>query len=445
MNTLRQNAYPSFSTDLYANLNSQAEYRIQAERMVLSTCFLDSATLIEHLSKLDSRDIYDDALRKLFELVQAMQRNGEPVTTQSVLLACSRAGLIDALGGPSGFHQLVEAAPNIAHAKYFRSEVQRLAKANRAYQAAYNSAIRLSHKDCDVEAELQLLHSLKASEPTLEESLVHCDLAIDSLLQNQPSSRCKITFGIPTLDSFVGGNLDCKWLVLIGARFGKGKSALACQLFSNAVQERCSSLLFSLEMTRAEILQRVVTNEMGIPMTSWRTSNRTEEELRAIQEFQRRTRACDWWVDDSPDQTVDSIRNKCELTKLRDGLDLVIIDNLQLIRSKLDSRQPRDVHFTTISKALKVMAKELDCCVALLCQLDAEAAKQRPTSANWASAKAIEGDADVAFMIHEADEKFEIVCTKNRHGQNGYLPIKFDGLYQRFESVFPNEYAKDFT
>lgn len=88
------------------------------------------------------------------------------------------------------------------------------------------------------------------------------------------------------------------------------------------------------------------------------------------------------------------------------------------------------------------MAKDLDCVVVLLCQLDTEAAKQRPTSANWASAKSIEGDANVALMIHESDKQFEIIGTKIRDGVPGFIQIKFDGLYQRFEDA--NEYAKDF-
>ena len=432
--------------EINRNLQETAIHRDMAERMVLSTAILDCPTLLEHLSALEPRDIANDVLRRLFEIVGAMQRNHEPVTSQSVLLAASKAGLLAALGGADEFNRLLNAAPNVAHATYYRNEVRRLATADRAYQSAIDSAIRLSHKDCDVEGELQYLRSLHADESSVEDSLIDCDRALEGLSKKTSAARCQVKFGVPCLDSFVTGGLDSKWLVLIGARFGKGKSALGCQLFSNAVQESYSSVFFSLEMTREEVLQRVCSNELGIPMTAWRKQERPASVNRAIAEFRQRMRGRKWWIDDRAIQTIDSIRSKCELVKLRDGLDLVIIDNLQLVRSKLDARQPRDIHYSTISKQLKIMAKELDCVVVLLCQLDTEAAKQRPTSANWASAKAIEGDSDVAVMIHEADGQYEIIATKVRNGQGGkFLPIKFDGLYQRFESAQVNEFAGDFN
>ncbi len=422
--------------DIDRNLPETAMHRAIAERMVLSTAILDTPTLLEHLSGLEPKDIANVALRRLFEVVGAMQQNGEPVTSQAVLLAASRAGIIQLMGGPEEFAKLVDEAPNVAHATYYRNEVRRLAKADRAFQAALDCAVRLSHKDVNVEAELQYLRTLHDQESSTEESLVSCDTALGSLASTSSAARCQIKFGVPCLDSLVTGALDSKWLVLIGARFGKGKSALACQLFSNAVAEGFSSCFFSLEMSKEEVLQRVCSNELGIPMTAWRKKERSESVKRSIDEFRQRMRGRRWWIDDRARQSVDSIKSKCELLKLRDGLDLLIIDNLQLIQSKLDPRQPRDVHYSTISKQLKVIAKELDCVVVLLCQLDTEAAKQRPTSANWASAKAIEGDADVALMIHAEQKSYEIIGTKIRNGEGGKLvPIRFDGLYQRFESA----------
>ena len=430
------------TNDIDRNLVETAMHRDLAERMVLSTALIDTPTLLAHLTALEPRDICNGVLRQLFELVGAMQRNKQPVTTQSILLAASRAGLINALGGPHGFNQLIETAPNVAHATFYRNEVRRLAKASRAFQAAMDSATRLSHKGCDADGELQFLRSLHTEESSTSDTLIDCDRALQRLASVNSSSRCQIKFGIPSLDAFVTGGLDCKWLVLVGARFGKGKSALGCQLFSNAVHDGKSAVMFSIEMTCDEVMQRVCTNEVGIPATAWRKKQRPADVNPSIDALRRQMNGRRWWVDDRASQTVESIRSKCELLKLRDGLDLVVIDNLQLIRSKLDSRQPRDIHYSTISKELKIMAKDLDCVVVLLCQLDTEAAKQRPTSANWASAKSIEGDADVALMIHESEDRFEIIGTKIRNGKAGFIPINFDGLYQRFESV--NEYARDF-
>ncbi|XZE46932.1 replicative DNA helicase [Pirellulaceae bacterium SH467] len=414
--------------------------------MVLSTALLDPQVLLEHLTGLESRDIANVALRQLFELVSKMQRNKEPITLHSVLLACSRSGLIQDLGGPVGFNELLDSAPSIAHATYYRKELQRLAETERTFQSVYDSVIRLSHKDCDIDRELQYLRKIHDGHASTEDSLAHCNDVLQQLTEKATSSRCKVTFGIPSLDGLVTGGLDCKWLVLIGGRFGKGKSTLACQLFSHAVQEGRCVAMFSLEMTRHEVLERVCSNEIGIPMTAWRKQNRPPEVSIAIEKMRRQSSNCKWWIDDRASQTIDSIRSKCELLKLRDGLDLVIIDNLQLIQSRLDARQPRDLHYTTISRSLKVMAKELDCVVVLLCQLDTEAAKQRPTSANWASAKAIEADADVALMIHESNEQYEIIGTKIRNGIGGrFVPVKFDGLYQRFESAgLQNEFSSDF-
>ena len=185
-------------------------------------------------------------------------------------------------------------------------------------------------------------------------------------------------------------------------------------------------------------------------MTAWRKDQRPKDLNRLIADFRQRTKGRKWWIDDQASQTIDSIRFACESLKFKEGLDLIIIDNLQLIRSELDARQPRDVHYTAMSKALKVMAKKLDCVIVLLCQLDTEAATKRPTSANWASAKAIEGDANVALMIHsfverEGDEpQFEIIGTKIRDGKPGFIPIRFDGLHQRFESEPVGEFAGDF-
>jgi replicative DNA helicase len=444
--------------DITRNLDETSQHRHKVERMLLSMlmafpreCFLKVAAVVS------KSDFHDPVLRRLFETMRVMQSIGEPITTESIIVACSRNGIVEEIGGENEFRALLMTAPNAAHADFYSKELNRLAISERAYQATIDSAVRLSHKNCNVASELEFLRTLGSNE-SIGSQILSGRQALDQILKNEESeSRVVVEFGVPELDKLIGNGIAAKKLMLLGGRFGKGKSALACQIVGNAIRTGKRSLVFSLEMTVDEINQRILSCEVGIPMTAWKRK-RNPNEQRLIEEFKNETDDL-WRIDDSPSHSLDSIRNAIQRAILDEGVDLVVIDNIQLIDSGLDSRQPTYVHLKRISTMMKKTAREFDVAVLLLAQLDTDAGKpdREPNSTSWAGGKDIEGDCDIGLMLHQVDENqvtdrldYLAIATKVRDAKRGRIGVVFDRLYQRFESqpatsTYQGGYFDDFA
>ena len=438
------------------DLIEQNNYRAECEKMVLSMCLVAPEFVPRVMSIVQERAVRDPALRKLFKLINLMSINREPITIHSVLLNCDRNGLIQDLGGKAGYARLAEFAPNAAHYQFYANELVRLDACDRMMDAAIKAASALSRKDCDPNAELAIFRTA-TSGLEIGKSATPMGEVLKSIFDSNNLGDVGECFetGFPSLDRSIGG-LYKSTLVLLGGRFGKGKSCLSAQLVSSCVSQSKSSLIFSLEMREKEFGKRILSMEGGVSMNAW-LRHRNEAEQQRILDVIDGQETYTWAIDDSTRQTVNTIRAICELQKARGGLDLVVIDNLQLL-SPVDRKPPKDQQTKAMTEELKRIARDLDVAILLLCQLDSEAGQKRPTSTSWATCKSIEGDADVAMIVHEmtpedlANESktrqpgkvdyqpgkvdYQLILTKVRsQGKAGILRFSFDGEFQRFDDV----------
>ena len=426
------------TSELLDKLGLQSEYREKCERMVLSICLLAPEYVPAAMSVVSVSDIVEPSLKKLFRLIGLMSINDEPITSQSVLLSCHKSGLLDEIGGKSEYAKLVSYSPAPDHYEHYCREVVRLAACEKVFRAAERAMDASTETDCDPSAEVKNFENatrgLEASKPASKVGGVILAIHASRDPEAGVLGTC-IKTGFPSFDELIGG-LYNKTLVLLGGRFGKGKSCLAAQFVSSCVASEKSAMIFSLEMSEQEFVQRILSGESGISMNAW-LRLRSDEEQARIKGFHVTQQAYNWEIDDDSHQSIDSIRAKCQLMKSRGGLDLVVIDNLQIL--DLPVRKGRTVEQETksITVALKKMAKDLDVCIVLLCQLDTEAGRNRPGSTSWASCKSIEGDADVAMILHQPkpdSPDYDLILTKVRsQGPTGTLSLRFYGEFQRFE------------
>ncbi len=439
----------SLTDRIYENLLEVGEYRAKCELILLQSVLRDPDGLPEITKIVNPIDFTDTSLREAYALISLMSTNDEVISLANFLLAANRCGLIDRLGGSGKYAELSIEPQNPKLVPFYAKEVARLAAADRVLQAALNLAENVSEKNAKpIEAVKAFRSVAERHISSIGKRLIPVEEVIclihDSNNESSTLNGTRISTGIPELDAMIVG-FYTKNLTLLGGWFGKGKSCLGSQIVSHAVSKCKSSIIFSLEMTEVEFVQRVLSNVANVEMDAW-SRTRSDAEQNSIAAYRDSQSKYKWWIDDNSSQSVESIRSICQLTKLRDGLDLVVIDNLQLI-SPSDTRLPKDQQAMKITQDLKKLAKELDIAIVLLCQLDTQAGRGRPTPTSWASSKAIAGDADIGLMLHSPDEAimsknrsiddpclpYEVIVAKNRsRGERGSIGVSFNGRYQRF-------------
>jgi replicative DNA helicase len=428
-----------------ANINSESDqelfaYREDCEKYVLSISLLWPEKIPIISAIVDVKDFIDPAIKKLYDLVSMMESAGEPISPQSVLLSVKRCGMLEELGGAAGYAKLVNHAPTGVHAAFYASEVARLSMSGRLRWLARKLMESASLKSCDpAKALMEFESQAKWATAALGKSAKHIHDVVDEILADsrskaKPTSGKCIPTGYRALDRMIGGYYT-GGLTLLGGRFGRGKSGFSAESLAYGAAKGNKALVFSLEMTEREFVQRILSSQAGVSMNAWQRELDMVED-KNIEGFAERRPSFMWRIDPSSRHTARTIKSACQLMKARDGLDLIVIDNLQLMGDD-DRRPPKNERVKNRTEELKRVAKELDIAIILLCQLNAEAASGRPTSTSWASSKEIEGDSDTALILHRVEEdsmKYEVIVTKNRsRGTTGSVPFVFDGEYQMFQ------------
>ena len=419
-------------------------YRADIERQLIGCLLIEPKLIIEVGEILQPRDLVDDHIRKLFTLIVSMREAGERVNADSVMLRANRTGLLSELGGRAEYARIVSSVGNAANYLVLAYEVKRVADCRDAELAVEAFAGEIARKDCNprkaIDALLARVQDLGVTADSKQVPL--CDVLTkiyqDGFTATQEFSKKRIATGFHKLDQMIGG-LYPQSLVLLGGYFGSGKSTMASDIAARAASNDKSVLLFSIEMTAEEFGQRVLTIEASVSMFAWQRQRSSEEQVR-IKALAEQSAKWKFSIDETARQSLSSIRAAARLKKSsRDGLDLLIVDNLTLVNHPGETRD----RYKAITIELKKLSRELDCCVLLVAQLNADAVKGEPDSTSWADCKAIEGDADVAMMLHKKPREaywkpgdldgYSLIVTKNRsRGDKGKVALTWDGEFQRF-------------
>jgi replicative DNA helicase len=273
-------------------------------------------------------------------------------------------------------------------------------------------------------------------------------VAVDEIeaARSQDGQMVGVPTGFQELDSLTNG-LHKGQLVLIAARPALGKSTLALDLArSAAIKNKLPTIVFSLEMGRGEIAMRLLAAETSIPLQKMRKGQIEAKDWTTIAATRGRIESAPLYIDDSPNMTLVEIRAKCRRLKQRIGLQLIVIDYLQLMTSgkRVESRQQEVSEF---SRALKLLAKELQVPVVALSQLNRgpeQRADRKPQLSDLRESGSLEQDADLVILLHresayERDNpragEADLIVAKHRNGPTGTVVVGFQGHYSRFADM----------
>ena len=429
-----------------------------AERAVLGAILLNPDTLdqvLEH--RLQTSDFSQPAHRLLFDCFTDLAREGKAVDVVTVTGHLEGRAKLDAIGGFGYLNGLSSAVPSIANLPHYVSVVQEKAMLRRLLTITHEISEGVYSGENSAEANLE---AAEAKIFALRDdrggnrmaSIGEVVTEVYSTLKERAENPTDVT-GIPTrfrdLDVLLAG-LQKSDLIILAARPAMGKTAFALNLVTAAALHSDSSVaVFSLEMAKEQLATRMLTSEGRISGSRMRTGQLLNDDWPPLMEAAERLSEARVFIDDTPAVTVSHIRSKCRRVAAQHGLDLVVIDYLQLMRGD-GSEHSREQEISSISRGLKGLAKEMKIPVVALSQLNRgveQRADKRPLMSDLRESGAIEQDADIIMFLYR-DEVYnkspdnqglaEVLVRKQRNGNIGEVDLAWRGEYARFENLERN-------
>jgi replicative DNA helicase len=437
-------------------------HNLDAERSVLGAILLENHALNAAIEKLKSQDFFLDQHRRIFDRMIELGEAQQAIDLVTLTEELHRRGELDAAGGAAYLAQLVDGVPRVVNVDHYARIVKEKAILRNLIHASH--AIQQQALDADDEADaiLDRAESLifELAEARIRAGLIGVkDLVRDNYerLERIFSEGRRVTglaSGYTQLDNQTAG-LQPSELIILAARPSMGKTSLALNIAENvALGKREPVAVFSLEMSKESLLLRLLSSEARVDAHKFRTGHMGKDDWRRITESLGRLGEAPLWIDDSASATVTEIGAKARRLKRDKVLSLVIVDYLQLIAAR-GRFSNRNEEVSSISRALKGLAKELKVPVLVLSQLTRapERDERRPQLADLRESGAIEQDADVVLFIHrpnfykadmpdEDRAKTELLVAKQRNGPTGILNFVFLSRHTRFEEAAPDTWEQ---
>lgn len=425
-------------------------YSPEAEQAVLGSVLIDPDCISQVIDILSAADFFVPENRKIFETLYSMFTNARRIDPVVVLDELKSRGVYDEAGGRAYLYRLMESTPTAANAGEYAKIVKNKAILRGLAAVTEDVRTRAVEEDSDASALLELaeqgLYDLRIGRD--RRGLVPLSKAIaDSLedlnaLARSGGGMTGIPTGFSDLDFFITG-LNKGDLLLLAARPGVGKTSIALNIARNAaVKSGCDVAVFNLEMPRNQVVLRLLSSEAGIDLKKLRMADLKEDEWDRLALATQVLSAAPIYIDDSSTVSVAEMKARCRQLK---KLGLVIVDYLQLMSTgRKDGNRVLEV--SELSRAMKIMAKELNVPVLCLSQLSRAPEKRdnkRPVLSDLRDSGAIEQDADIVMFLYR-DEDYnpdttdknvcECIIAKNRNGQTGTVKFHWMGQFTRFSS-----------
>lgn len=446
---------------------------LEAEQAVLGSALLDEDCLPTVISKLSSRDFYSETHGIIFECMENLYAKNEPI---NMITVCDELEKIDKLayvGGMDYITLLTNTIPSAAYAESYIEIVKRDSVLRQIIESCAQITKKAFEKDDDALSfaektifeisEQGQVSSLEALNKTFE----HTMEVFEKIYKDGGMARGLKT-GFHQFDQKTNG-LQKSDLVIIAARPGIGKTSFSMNIVSNAALNGAKCAVFSLEMSKEQLAQRMICSVSGVSMARALKGDLNESDWGKLWKAQKKLADCQIYVDDSSLNKPSQIIAKCRKLKREKGLDLIMIDYLQLMTSdaKADNRQNE---VADISRQMKILAKEIDVPVLLLSQLSRAVEQRqgkRPMLSDLRESGSIEQDADMVIFIHRDNEpskedqeqgkkdgsyEAEFIIAKFRSGEPGSFFLGWDGSRTTFvnlakdanEQSLINAYGQEF-
>lgn len=426
-----------------------------AEQAVLGSMLSSKDAVRVALEVLRPEDFYREDNKEIFAAMQDIYTVGKEVDIITVGEQLKLRGTLERVGGTQNLATLIDNVPTTSNiARYVeiveqKAVLRRIIKVNNdILKSTYDQT---EDVDTIIEQAEKGIFDVAQNRNSKDYSSIKDILVnvLDNLeiMQNSKSRLSGMESGFYDLDEKISG-LNNSDLIIVAARPAMGKSAFVLNIASYvAMHNQIPVMIFNLEMSKEQLVNRILSSEVGVDNKKISNGNLSPEEYMKFSEGVNSVASINKiFIDDSPVLTPAEIRAKCRKAKLEQGIGLVIIDYLQLMESKTQNGS-RQQEISEISRGLKVLAKELNVPVIALSQLSraTEArADHKPMLSDLRESGSIEQDADIVLFIHRDDyydketenkNKAEIIIAKNRHGETGSIELGWEGQYTRFSNL----------
>jgi len=445
-----------------ANEQLTMPYNRDAEMALLGCILMDMEIAADIVEKLSAADFYIEAHQIVIRAMNEVFSQRKPIDLVTVADHLDAKGELTKAGGIAYLTELAQMTPSAANYKSYYDIVSR-DSTNRKLIRAARQIIETSMKSVSGSESMAYAEKLvydisKQSDRSTLAGMADGDIVGQVIqkfeqLQNDPDSFRGIPTGYKRLDQMMNG-LQKTDLLVLAARPGMGKTSFAMNLVENAgINHGKTCAVFSLEMPRSQIVQRLLCSYAQVHMGKALKGQLNQDEWKKIILASDRLRKSNIFVDDSSSVTPAEILSKCRRLKATTGaLDLVMIDYIQLMRggsSTVAGSENRQQEIASITRDLKIMAKELEVPIIALSQLR-RIQSNEPTLSDLRESGAIEQDADIVMFIHRPEAlataadiaagkvvkgAADLIIAKHRNGEQGRVPLKFIGECTKFVDV----------
>ena len=423
----------------------------EAEKSVLGAALLSKDALFDVVEVVKPQDFYDKNHTEIFEAMLDLNRKNVPVDALTVAEELKKRGSLDMVGGRAYVASLSSGTPTTSNALEYGKIVAEKASVRRLIDTADDIVVKGYEGGMDANQMLDYAESgiFEISQLRQKGQYAHIrDVLISNIEIIDKASQMEggltgITTGFKYLDTMTSG-LQKSDLIILAARPAMGKTAFALSLALNAaVKGRASVMMFSLEMSKEQLGQRLLSMESKVDMQSLKTGRLERRDWDDINIAMDVLSGANIHIDDTAGITIMEMKSKCRRLKAEEGLDLVVIDYLQLMtpEGKSDSRTQE---ISVISRNLKLLARELDCPVIVLSQLSRAPETRtdhRPMLSDLSESGSIEQDADIVIFLYrdeyynedtESPGECEVIVAKHRSGPTGTVKLAWLEKLTRF-------------
>ncbi len=429
---------------------------IEAEQAVIGSMLTDKDAVIDAVEKLKADFFYREDNKLIFEGIVNLFNKSEPIDLVTVKDELTSMGVFDKIGGFEYLATLPDKVPTTSNVQKYIEIVEEKATLRNLIKTA-NEIIELGYDQTeDVDdimagAEKKIFDIIQKKNQKSYTPIK--DVLIDSFtkleeLYNQKSKITGVPTGFADLDDKTAG-LHGSDLILVAARPAMGKTAFALNIAAHAaIKEKVPVAIFNLEMSKEQLVNRILCMEAMVDSNKVRTGKLEEDDWSKLASVVGPMSDAEIYIDDTPGISITEIRTKCRKLKMEKNIGLIVIDYLQLIQGSSSKRiGSREQEISEISRSLKIIAKELNVPVIALSQLSRAVESRpdhRPMLSDFRESGAIEQDADIVMFLYRDDyynpdteEKdiSEVIIAKHRAGSTGTVKLLWMGSYTKFVNL----------
>ncbi|PCJ80248.1 MAG: replicative DNA helicase [Bacteroidetes bacterium] len=438
----------SFSETTHGRVTPQA---VDLEEAVLGAMMLEQTAVNSVIDVLSPESFYKPAHQKIFDRIQNLFNDSEPIDLLTVTEALKKSGDLELVGGAYYIANLTTRVASTANVEFHARIISQKYIQRELIRVSSNIIEKAFDEKTDVfdlldEAESGLFEVAEGNiRKSFETMKVVLKKAIDNIdkARSQDGGISGVPSGFDDLDKITGGWQRSDMIVL-AARPGMGKTAFVLTMARNvAVDQGIPVAVFSLEMSSVQLVQRLISAETEISSDKFRKGTLEDHEYQQLHDRIGKLSDAPLFIDDTPGLNVFELRAKCRRLKSTHGIDMVVIDYLQLMNGSTSGGGNREQEISSISRSIKSIAKELDIPVIALSQLsrmvETRGGDKKPMLSDLRESGAIEQDADIVSFIYrpeyygftdhpdglDTDGLAEFIIAKHRHGSLGTVNLKF--------------------